>query len=138
MPIIRHKDYTKSSGGDFKVEQKIGHYSFIGGVIIAVVLGLFSTQVGATAGAWLASLLVVLGLIVGFLNVSGKETKEFMLVAVVLMIAAFVAKGSDTLGGVQIIGPYLAGIFSQILAFVVPATIVVGLKEIWALGQNPE
>ena len=60
------------------MEQKIGHYSFIGGVIIAVVLGLFSTQVGPSAGAWLASLLVVLGLIAGFLNVSGKETKEFL------------------------------------------------------------
>ncbi len=119
------------------MEQKIGHYSFIGGVIIAVVLGLFSSQLGA-ATAWLTSLLVVLGLIAGFLNVSGKETKEFMLVATVLMIAAFVAKGSDTLGGVQYIGQYLSGVFTQVLAFVVPATIVVGLKDVWALGQNPE
>jgi len=129
---------TNSSGGEIKVEQKIGHYSFIGGVIIAIVLGLFSTQVGATAGAWLASLLVVLGLIVGFLNVSGKETKEFLTVGTVLVIAAFAGGASDTLGGVQIIGPYLSGIFSQILAFVVPALVVVGLKDIWALGQNQE
>jgi len=120
------------------VEQKIGHYSFIGGVIIAVVLGLFSTQVGPAAGAWLASLLVVLGLIVGFLNVSGKETKEFLTVATVLVIAAFAGDASGTLGGVQLIGPYLSGIFSQILAFVVPALVVVGLKDIWSLGQNPE
>lgn len=120
------------------MEQKIGHYSFIGGVIIAVVLGLVPASTLGTAAPWLTSLLVIFGLIVGFLNVSGKETKDFMLVAVVLMIAAYVAGGTDTLGGVQTIGPYLAAIFSQILAFVVPATIVVGLKEIWALGQNPE
>ena len=120
------------------MEQKLGHYSFIGGVIIAVVLGLASDALGPSAAAWLASLLVVLGLIVGFLNVSGKETKEFMLVSVVLMIAAFVGNGADTLGGVQYVGSYLSGIFTQILAFVVPATIVVGLKEIWTLGQNPE
>jgi len=120
------------------VEQKIGHYSFIGGVIIAVVLGMFSAQVGAAAGAWLASLLVVLGLIVGFLNVSGKETKEFLLVATVLIIAAFAGGASDILGGVQFIGIYLSGMFSSILAFVVPATVVVGLKDIWTLGQNPE
>ena len=117
------------------MEQKIGHYSFIGGVIIAVVLGLASNALGATAAAWLASVLVVLGLIVGFLNVSGKETKEFMLVSVVLMFAAFIGNGAETLGGVQFIGPYLSGMFTQILAFVVPATIVVGLKDIWALGQ---
>ena len=120
------------------MEQKIGHYSFIGGVIIAVILGLFSIQVGAAAVVWLTSLLVVLGLIVGFLNVSGKETKEFLMVATVLIIAAFAGGASDILGGVQLIGPYLSGIFSQILAFVVPATVVVGLKDIWALGQNTE
>ena len=120
------------------MEQKIGHYSFIGGVIIAVVLGLVPATTLGTAAVWLASLLVVLGLVVGFLNVTGKETKEFMMVATVLIIAAFAGGASDTLASVQTIGPYLAGIFTQILVFVVPATIVVGIKEIWALGQNPE
>ena len=120
------------------MEQKIGHYSFIIGVIIAVVLGLASSALGPQATAWLASLLVVLGLIVGFLNVSGKETKEFMMVATVLIIAAFAGGASNTLGGVQIIGPYLAGIFDNVLAFVIPAVVIVGLKDVWNLGQNPE
>lgn len=120
------------------MEQKIGHYSFIGGVIIAVVLGLASGALGPQATAWLASLLVVLGLVVGFLNVTSKETKEFMMVAIMLIIAAFAGGASDILGGVQYIGAYLQGIFSHILAFVVPATVVVGLKEIWALGQYDE
>ena len=120
------------------MEQKIGHYSFIGGVVIAVVLGLVPSATLGTASAWLASLLVVLGLIVGFLNVSGKETKEFLTVATVLIIAAFAGDASNTLGSVQLVGPYLSGIFSQILAFVVPALVVVGLKDIWSLGQNPE
>ena len=124
------------------MEQKIGHYSFIGGVIIAVVLGLAAgfQFLPDNASGILASLLVVLGLIVGFLNVAGKEVKDFMLVAVVLMIAAFVGNGTETLGGVQpaIIGSVLSGIFTQILAFVIPATIVVALKEVWTMGQNPE
>ena len=117
------------------MEQKVGHYSFIGGVIIAVVLGLAAGALGAQATALLASLLVVLGLVVGFLNVSGKEAKEFMMVAVVLMLAAFVGNASETLGGVQYIGQYLKGVFTNILAFLVPATVVVGLKDIWNLGQ---
>ena len=82
------------------VEEKIGHYSFIGGVVIAVVLGLVPAATLGTASGWLASLLVVLGLIVGFLNVTGKETKEFMMVAVVLIIAAFAGNASGILGGV--------------------------------------
>ena len=118
------------------MEEKIGRYSFIGGVIIAVILGLVPAATLGTAAAWLVSLMVLLGLIAGFLNVTGKETKEFMLVATVLIIAAFAGGASGTLGGVQIIGQYLQGIFDNVLAFVVPATVVVGLKDVWALGQN--
>ena len=120
------------------MEQKIGHYSFIIGVIIAVVLGLASSALGASAAAWLTSLLVVLGLIVGYLNVTGKETKEFMMVATVLIIASFAGGASSTLSGVQFIGEYLSGIFGSIMAFVVPAVVVVGLKDVWNLGQNQE
>ncbi len=118
------------------MEKKIGHYSFIGGVIIAFVLGLFSASLGG-ATPWLTSLLVILGLIAGFLNVTGKETKEFMLVAVVLIISAYAGGATSILAEVQFIGPYLQGIFLNVLAFVVPTTIVVGLKDIWSLGQNP-
>jgi len=117
------------------MDKRIGNYSFIIGVIIAIVLGLVS--LGA-ATPWLASLLVILGLIVGFLNVTGKETREFLLVAAVLIIAASVGTGAGAyLQQVTIlnIGSYLAGIFGQVLAFVVPATVVVALKDIWSLGQ---
>lgn len=114
------------------MDKRVGNYSFIIGVIISVVLGIFSL---GPATPWLASLLVVLGLVVGFLNVAGKETKEFLLVAVVLIIAAAMGGASATLGGVQYIGQYLSGIFTQVLAFVVPATVIVALKDIWGLGQ---
>lgn len=118
------------------MEKKIGNYSFIIGVIIAVVLGLAAPALGEAA-PWLTSLLIILGLIVGFLNVSGKETKEFLLVAVALVIVAFAGSASGTLGQVLYIGPYIQGIFDAIMAFVVPATVVVGLKDIWALAQSP-
>jgi hypothetical protein len=114
------------------MDKRVGNYSFIIGVILAIVLGVVSL---GSATPWLASLLVVLGLVVGFLNVTGKETKEFLLVAIVLIIAAAMGGASATLGGVQYIGAYLSGIFTQVLAFVVPATVVVALKDIWALGQ---
>ena len=117
------------------MEKKIGHYAFLIGVLLAVLLGLASSQLG-TAVAWITSLMVALGLIVGFLNVTGKETKEFLMVAVILVIVAALGNAAQNLGTVQYIGMYLSGIFSQIMAFVIPATIVVALKDIWALGQN--
>ena len=118
------------------MEKQIGNYSFIIGVIIALVLGLASAQLGA-AKAWLWSILVVLGLIVGFLNVSGKETKDFLLVTVALVIVAYAA--NSQISGwkdVELIGVYLSGIFSSLLTFVVPASIVAALKEVWQLARE--
>jgi len=86
------------------MEKQIGNYSFIIGVIVAVVLGLAAPKLG-TATAWLWSLLVILGLVVGFLNVSGKETKEFLLVAVSIVIVAYA--GGDQIKSWAIAEPVL-------------------------------
>ncbi|MBS3126489.1 hypothetical protein J4453_03565 [Candidatus Woesearchaeota archaeon] len=117
------------------MEKKVGHYSFIIGVIIAIVLGL-ALPLGSDTTVWLTSILVVLGLIVGFLNVTGKETKEFLTVGTILVIVAFAGNASTTLNQVIYLGQYLSGIFSAMLAFVVPSVVVVALKDVWALGQN--
>jgi len=124
------------------VDKRVGGYSFIIGVILAIVLGLASGALGAEAATWLGSLLVVLGLIVGFLNVTGKETKEFLIVAAILVLVAYAGNASTVLsfgGGTAagLVGAYIAGIFNHLLAFVVPATIVVALKDILSLAQHP-
>ena len=117
------------------MEKQIGNYSFIIGVILAVVLGLLSSQLG-DASAWLWSLLIVLGLAVGSLNVSGKETKEFLWVTVALVVVAFAGSAQiSSWSNVELIGPYLKGTFDALLAFVVPATVVVALKNVWGLAK---
>jgi len=118
------------------MEKKIGHYSFVIGVIIALVLGLIpAATLGATATAALGSILIVLGLIVGFLNVADKQTKDFLLVATVLVIVAGIGGASATLGSIEFIGDYVAGIFKSLLTFLIPATVVVALKDILALAR---
>ena len=118
------------------MEKQIGKYSFIVGVILAVVLGLAIPALDA-ATPWLWSLLVLLGLVVGFLNISGKETKEFLWVTVALVIVAYAGSSQiSSWENVQLIGSYLKGVFDSILALVVPASVVVGLKEVWALSRG--
>lgn len=121
------------------MEKQIGNYSFIIGVIVAIVLGLAAQKLG-TAEVWLWTFLVLLGLAVGFLNVSGKETKEFLWVTVALVVVAYAgsAQVNSWETRVKIIGPYLKGIFDSILAFVVPASIVVALKDVWQLAKGAE
>ena len=115
--------------------EKIGNYSFIAGVIIAIVLGLATAQLG-DAATWLWSLLVVLGLSRGFLNVSGKGTRDFLWVTVALVLVAFAGKEQiDGWANVQFIGAYLSGVLGNILAFVIPASVVVALK-VWNLAKG--
>ena len=116
------------------VDDRIGKYSFIVGVVLAVILGL-PIALGA-ATAWLMSLLVLLGLVVGFLNVADKSTKDFLLIATILVLASYAGSAGAILGGVQVIGNFLQGILSSIMAFVVPAVIVVGLKAVYAMAKK--
>jgi len=112
-----------------------GNLCFIAGVLIAIVVGIAGPSLGPSQ-IWLTSLLVVMGLIVGLFNVSGKETKDFLLMATALIIASYAGNASDVLIGVQSIGSYLSGVFGAILSFVVPATLIAALRGIWALGSD--
>jgi hypothetical protein len=119
------------------MDKRVGHYAFIIGVIIAVVLGLAASALNANTVAVLTSILVVLGLVAGFMNVTGKETKEFLTIAAILVIVSYAGGAAANLGAVLVVGKFISGIFSAIMAFVVPATVVVGLKDILELAQNP-
>ena len=113
--------------------KKFGEWAFIIGVIIAVIIGLFSASLSGDTQGWLVLLLVVLGLIVGLLNVTEKETTPFLIAAAALLITG-TAGGS--LAIIPFIGLSLQGIVQSIAVFVTPAAIVVALKAIQALAKN--
>lgn len=121
---------------------KVGSWAFIIGVIIALIVGIFSnasngsnTSDGSNASNGVTtSVLIVLGLIVGFLNVTGRETTPFLLATVSLVIVA--SFGSQALGDVAMVGSFLEGTLSALMTFVIPATIIVALKAIYALAHD--
>ena len=116
------------------MDKRIGNYSFIVGVVLAIILGL-PIGLGATA-TWLTSLLVLLGLLVGFLNVAVKDTKEFLIIATILVIVSSMGATTAVLGRIQMIGAALQGILNSIMNFVVPATIIVALKAVYGLAKK--
>ncbi len=78
----------------------------------------------------LATVLVILGLIVGFLNVSAKETKDFMIGGAVLVIIS--ALSGDELSVI----PVVQGVFDALLLLFVPATAIVAIKEMWGIAKD--
>ncbi len=115
------------------MESKMGEWAFILGVLIAVVIGLFSSKLSINIQGWLILLLVVVGLIVGLLNITEKETTPFLIASVALLITG---TAGDTLKIIPLIGDYLSGIVQAIAVFVTPAAIVVALKAIRSLAKG--
>ena len=113
---------------------KMGQWSFIGGVLIAIIIGLFSGNIPVNVQGWLILLLVVLGLIVGLLNVTEKETTPFLVASAALLITGIATK--ESLNLIPVIGGYLQAVVQNIAVFVTPAAIVVALKAIQSLAKD--
>lgn len=107
---------------------RVAHYTFFVGLLIAIVAGLFRSVISPQV---LVTTLVILGFIVGLFNLTAKETTPFLLAAVALMLAGIV-----NLGLIPGVGLYLRSILSNIVVFVVPGAIIVGMKAIWKLASD--
>lgn len=110
---------------------QVGKWLFAIGLIIGILMGI--VPLGDYSGIGV-SLLVLIGLVIGFLNISAKESTPFMLAAVVLVIVA--GFGSAALSNVQYIGTYMRNILQYFLMIVVPATIIVSLKELYVFAER--
>ena len=109
--------------------KKIGAYAFIAGVIIAVIAGFVSLDATLVAEA-----LVVLGIVVGLLNVTGKETNAFLMSTVALVIVSYFAGTGFSI--VPVIGAQLQAILFNIMTFVAPAAIIVALRQIYGIAKD--
>ncbi len=115
--------------------QAVGSWAFLLGVFVAIIAGaLLLTDKSNPALTTVTSFLVLLGTIVGLLNVTTKETNSFLLASVVLVLVS--GFGITVYSDVLKVGPYLQAMLVAILEFVVPATIVVALKAIFSLAER--
>jgi uncharacterized membrane protein len=106
------------------MDKKIGSYAFLAGIAIAVLAGLgFEKPI-------FVPVLVVLGLIVGFLNVTQKKTVNFLVAAIALMVAG------ASVGAITLLGGIVQRTLVSIAIFVAPAAVVVALQDIYALAKD--
>src|SRR6056297_880009 len=87
-------------------------------------------------GAWSFLIGVILGIIIGSVNVTGKDTQTFMIAGTVLVIVS--RFGMDSVTGSLIgigIGDVVSSVFGALLVLFVPATIIVALKTVFSIAQ---
>jgi len=107
----------------------IGSYAFIAGVLIAVIASVVSLDTTLVTEA-----LVVLGIIVGLINVTEKETQPFLVAAVSMVLVAYMA--GTGFEDVPVIGQALKVTLRGIITFVSPAVIIVALKQIYSVAKS--
>lgn len=105
-------------GGNMVTKDQIGAWSFILGLALAIILAFVAVDLG-----WL---LVLLGIVVGLLNIRDKEVSQFLVAAVALMLV-----GSAK---VDILG--IPSILDNIVSFVSPAALIVAVKAVYAVGRK--
>ncbi len=109
------------------MDAKYGNWAFIIGVVLAIILGLFGELEGLkTYAVTITYIVIILGLIVGFANISHKEATSFLISAIALL-----AVGTAGLEILPMVGTYLGGILTKIVAFVAPAAVIVALKAVY-------
>ncbi|HLD34133.1 MAG TPA: hypothetical protein VJB66_05375 [Candidatus Nanoarchaeia archaeon] len=110
-------------------DNMIGSWAFIIGVVAAVVLGIGLTADYKKVLVWI---LFFLGLVIGMLNVTAKETQSFLTAGTLLALMSFL--GLQV--GVFTEAPFVVNILNGILTLFIPATIIVALKAVYMLAQD--
>lgn len=124
--------------------EKYGEWAFLLGVILALIVGLFSAQLQeAGFSLYVTGVLAILGLVVGLLNIREKEINSFLIAAIALLAVVnswqpITEMITDALG--EIVGAtlnsWLSKFFSALAAFVMPAALVLSLKAIYNLATS--
>ncbi len=116
------------------VMAKVGIWAFTIGAILALIAGFLPDN----WDGMIVAVLAVLGIIVGFLNVTEDETDKFLMAAVSIMIALYTAGYAinATISTLGAVGTYMLSILGNINIFVFPATIVVAIKALYALAKD--
>jgi len=135
---------------------KIGSWAFLIGILIALLVGLYTAYtiessdtemfLGTDTGGWVVWLLAILGAIVGIVSFIGKGTitaKEgpgFLTAGIALLVMAPAFWGMSVGSGAWISGPWigalLAGISMCLAIFVAPAVGLLAIKAIWEIGKD--
>ena len=110
----------KKKGGSM-----LGSWAFVIGVILALIFGLIGNL-----SPGITYVLVVLGIVIGLLNIAAEEVTPFLMAGAVLVIVS-------TLGqGVVSMVPIFYVTLQALTMLFVPATIIVALKHVFSLAHH--
>jgi hypothetical protein len=113
--------------------EKWGSYAFLIGIIIAIIAGAYEAMWTLTQSTidMVSGVLVILGLVIGLLNITRKESTTFL----IAVIALVVASGAG-LGNLPIVGGLAVTILKYIGITFAPAAVIVAIKTVWETAKK--
>lgn len=115
--------------------ERVGEWAFLACVVIAILAGIAVGAAGVSS-AWVALLLVVLGVIVGLTTVTEKEVTPFLVAAVALVVVSARPIFTVIDNAIPLLGSIIDGIVVNITIFVAPAAIIIAVKAVYALASK--
>jgi len=108
-----------------------GSWAFLIGVILAVVVGIFTgLEIADLNSVLMTSVLIVIGLIVGLFNINTQEVTPFLFSGTVLIIASVFGVG------IMSSIPIASSTLASLLLIFVPATIIVAIRNVFSLAKS--
>lgn len=115
---------------------KLTTWAFWIGAVISVLVGVLqAAQLSYNITKWIPVVLVVLGILVGLMNITAREITSFLIAAIALV--ALGSGGLTTLDSlIPKLGTLLGSSVQAFSFFIGAAAIVVAIKESWMLAAN--
>lgn len=108
--------------------EKIGRWAFLIGILIAVLLGF-------TTFAYSSLVLVILGLIVGFFNISDKETNSYLIAVVAMLVVGISGlQVFDVLGST--LNAWIQTVLTSFITFVAASGFIVATKSVLQMSKE--
>ena len=116
-------------------ENLIGAYAFLIGIVLAIITGIF-TKSPEQASPYFYSVLVIIGLIVGFAKRSDDSSNVFLIASLALIIVG--SLGTEPIKFISqsnyVVNP-LRNILTFLVILFVPVTIIVALKTVFSITK---
>lgn len=114
------------------MDKKLGSWAFLVGIVVSLIAGLViqPADLGSAPSNFgsVTTVLVVLGLIVGYLNITPAEATQFLVANLTLLVA------SSSIVLIPFIGPMVKYVLTSVIIFCSSAAVVVALRQIYNLA----
>tara|TARA_Y100000310_G_C20527880_1_gene736970 strand:- start:45 stop:419 length:375 start_codon:yes stop_codon:yes gene_type:complete len=108
----------------------LGSWSFLVGLVLAIILGL---GLGGQYQSTILWVVFLLGVLVGLLNIGSSEVGSFLTSGAILVLVSYLGIQVGIFKG---LAPAIFNILKGILTLFIPATIIVALKSVFVMAKK--